>query len=134
MRWSCSPFSTAITSSSPPHASRVDQRQQHTLLQPLRSKKQSAQFLTRKDNRQITIIAQTRQPQSTVFQTTQAEEKTEVIDCVLELAAARSFLFCNRKQELVHFVWIQVQQRFLKVQADHSAQLTATPWQRLVNS
>jgi hypothetical protein len=109
------------------HASRVDQRQQHTMLEPLRSKKQSAQFLTRKDNRQLTIIAQTWQPQSTVFQAIQPEEKTEAIDCVLEVGIAGSFLFCNRKQELVHFDWIQVQQRFLKVQTEHSAQLTATP-------
>jgi hypothetical protein len=60
--------------------------------------------------------------------------KTEAMACVLEVATAGSFLFCNQKQELVHFVCIQIQQRFLKVQTDHSAQLTATPWQPLVNS
>jgi ribosome biogenesis protein Tsr3 len=109
------------------HASRVDQRQQHTMLEPLRSKKQSAQFLTRKDNRQLTIIAQSWQPQSSVFQAIQPEEKAKTIHRVLEVGTAGSFLLCNRKHELVHFVWIQVQQRFLKVQTDHSAQLTATP-------
>jgi hypothetical protein len=116
------------------HASRVYQQQEHTMLQLLRSKKQTTQLLTRKNNRQLTIIAQTWQPQSTVFQAIQPEEKAKTIHRVLEVGTAGSFLFCNRKQELVHFVWIQVQQRFLKVQADHSAQLTATPWQRLVNS
>jgi hypothetical protein len=60
------------------------------------------------------------------------ERKTE--DCALEVRAAGSLLFCNRKQELVHFVWIQVQQRLLKVQTDHSAQLTATLLLLPVNS
>jgi hypothetical protein len=77
---------------------------------------------------------QTGQPQNTIFQAIQAEEKTEAIDRVFEAGTAGSFLFCNQKQELVHFVWIQFQQRCLKVQTDHSAQLTATPWQRLVSS
>jgi hypothetical protein len=74
------------------------------------------------------------QPQNTIFQAIQAEEEAKTGHRVLEIRTTRSILFCNRQQELVHFVWIQVQQRFLKLQTDHSAQLTATPLLLLVNN
>jgi hypothetical protein len=64
----------------------------------------------------------------------QAEEEAKTGHRVFELRTTRSILFCNRKQKLVHFACIQFQQRFLKLQADHSAQLTATPLLLLVNN
>jgi hypothetical protein len=80
------------------------------------------------------MITQTWQAQDTAFQAIQAEEKTEALACAPEAGNAGSFQFCNRKQELVHFIGIKLQQRFLKAQTDHSAQLAATLGQRLVNS
>jgi hypothetical protein len=60
----------------------------------------------------LTIIPQTYQPQNKIIQATQPQEKTEAINPIPDAGTAASVLLYNRKHELVHFAYIQLQQQF----------------------
>jgi hypothetical protein len=107
-----------LTNFTHPKPRRVDQAQEHALLEALRGSKQPAQFLLGEYNRKLPLVLHAWKPDGTIIQIVDPIEKPKRINSVLEESLAHVPVFFHGIQVAMDLIKIKVEWRLFAIQTD----------------